>query len=176
VHRTLHCAPAAREQILFPLCAVQWFTVQLLCVVRCAPDRHCRLSGAPITRFEKRPPARNRARDPFPSLLSGSPPSWRSPLDLAGVQLSGHAPATSGAPARPPLLSSSGEQLPPSSLLFQVPVKSSPIPFPPFAAYFKSLSNSMNQVHECVPSVPLDPLQVLSSLGRVSLTKMDIYL
>jgi hypothetical protein len=55
VHQTLHCAlsdaPAARAQDLLFLCAV-----------RCAPDRHCRLSGAPILRFKKRPPARNRAR------------------------------------------------------------------------------------------------------------------
>jgi hypothetical protein len=57
VHRTLHYAlsgaPAERAQIPFLLCAVRWFTGQLLCVVRCAPDRHCRLSGAPIMHFKK---------------------------------------------------------------------------------------------------------------------------
>jgi hypothetical protein len=40
-----------------------------LCAVRCAPDRHCRLSGAPISRFKKRLPARIRARG---SLFSSS--------------------------------------------------------------------------------------------------------
>jgi hypothetical protein len=77
VHRTLHCAlsgaPAARAQDLLLLCVVRWFTRQLLCAVRCAPDRHCRLSGAPISRFKKRPPARDRARGslfPLCSLLS----------------------------------------------------------------------------------------------------------
>jgi hypothetical protein len=58
VHQTLHCAmsgapAAARYKSIF-LCAVRWFTGQLLCAVRCAPDRHCRLSGAPISRFKKK--------------------------------------------------------------------------------------------------------------------------
>jgi hypothetical protein len=77
VHRTLHCAmsgaPAATRFKSFFLCAVRWFTGQLLCVVRCAPDRQCRLSGAPISRFKKSPPARDRARGfllPLCSLLS----------------------------------------------------------------------------------------------------------
>jgi hypothetical protein len=68
VHRTLHCAmsgapAAARYKSVF------------LCAVRCAPDRHCRLSGAPISRFKKRPPARDRARgslSPPPAVLSVS--------------------------------------------------------------------------------------------------------
>jgi hypothetical protein len=76
VHRTLHCAmsgaPAATRANPLLLCIVWWFTGQLLCTVRCAPDRHCRLSGAPITRFKKRPPTRARARDLLLSPLSGS--------------------------------------------------------------------------------------------------------
>jgi hypothetical protein len=53
-HCTVHC-PVHRPhaQIPFFLCAVRWFTGQLLCAVRCAPDRHCRLSGAPISCFKK---------------------------------------------------------------------------------------------------------------------------
>jgi hypothetical protein len=51
-----------RAKIQFFLCAVRWFTGQLLCAVRCAPDRHCRLSGAPISRFKKGPPARPSQR------------------------------------------------------------------------------------------------------------------
>jgi hypothetical protein len=62
VHRTLHCAmsgaPAAAREVPLFLCAVRWFTGHLLCAVRCAPDSHCRLSGVPISRFKKSPPAR----------------------------------------------------------------------------------------------------------------------
>jgi hypothetical protein len=55
VHQTLHCAmsgasAAARSKSIF-LCVVRWFTGQLLCAVWCAPDRHYRLSGAPISGF-----------------------------------------------------------------------------------------------------------------------------
>jgi hypothetical protein len=46
-------APAAARWNFIFLCAVRWFTGQLLCAVRCAPDRHCRLSGAPILGFLK---------------------------------------------------------------------------------------------------------------------------
>jgi hypothetical protein len=48
-HCTVQC-PVHRQ----PRTKIQIF----LCAVRCAPDRHCRLSGAPISRFKKRPPAR----------------------------------------------------------------------------------------------------------------------
>jgi hypothetical protein len=58
VHRALHCAmsgapAAARYKSIF-LRAVRWFTGQLLCAVRCAPDRHCILFGAPILGFLKK--------------------------------------------------------------------------------------------------------------------------
>jgi hypothetical protein len=57
VHRTLHCAlsgaPAATRADPLLLCAVRWFTEQLLCAVRCARDMHCGLSGAPIISFLK---------------------------------------------------------------------------------------------------------------------------
>jgi hypothetical protein len=46
-------APAAARSNSIFLCVVRWFTGQLLCAVRCAPDRHYRLSGAPISRFKK---------------------------------------------------------------------------------------------------------------------------
>jgi hypothetical protein len=98
VHRTLHCAmsgaPAAARKVPLFLCAVRWFTGHLLCAVRCAPDRHCRLSGAPITRFKKQPPAR---AEPEALWLFFSPSrpvsvlgdSWRppSPLLSGGLHL-----------------------------------------------------------------------------------------
>jgi hypothetical protein len=69
VHRTLHCAmsgaPAAARADPLLLCVVRWFTGQLLCAVRCAPNRHCRLSGAPIIGFKNPFPARARGREPF---------------------------------------------------------------------------------------------------------------
>jgi hypothetical protein len=49
-HRTVWCAPDIAQ------CSV-WCTgwtradLFLCCPVRCAPDRHCRLSGVPITYF-----------------------------------------------------------------------------------------------------------------------------
>jgi hypothetical protein len=53
VHQTLHYAmsgaPATARSKSFFLCAVWWFTGQLLCAVRCAPDRHCRLSVRPYS-------------------------------------------------------------------------------------------------------------------------------
>jgi hypothetical protein len=58
-HCTVQC-PVHRQpraKIQFFLCAVRWFTGQLLCAVRCAPDRHCRLSGVPILRFLKKNPS-----------------------------------------------------------------------------------------------------------------------
>ena len=60
-YRTVQCAPDtalcnvwctgwAHTDLL--LCyPVRWFTRQLLCAVRCAPNRQCRLSGVPITGF-----------------------------------------------------------------------------------------------------------------------------
>jgi hypothetical protein len=72
VHRTLHCAmsgapAAARYKSIF-LCAVRWLTGQLLCAVRCASDRHCRLSGAPISRFKKKASSPTEPEAPlFPS-------------------------------------------------------------------------------------------------------------
>jgi hypothetical protein len=60
VHQTLHCAlsgaPAGTRRSPFPHCTVRWFTEQLPCAVRCAPDMHCRLSDAPIMCFLKSSP------------------------------------------------------------------------------------------------------------------------
>jgi hypothetical protein len=106
-HYTVHCPvhrPRAQELLL--LCVVRWFTEQLLCAVRCAPDRHCRLSGAPISRFKKR-------LQPEPSeRLSVFPTLWLT----ASLAISTPSPATSPH-RRPPcsgdpvlhLLPSSGE-------------------------------------------------------------------
>ena len=92
MHRTLHCAlsgaPAAARKISLFLCAVRWFTGQLLCAVRCAPDRHCRLSGVPISRFKKIAPAR-----PSQGLCLISSPWLRSVFSVPGD--SQRSPSTS---------------------------------------------------------------------------------
>ena len=79
MHRTLHCAMSGAPA------AARYNTI-FLCAVRCAPDRHCRLSGAPISRFKKRPPARPSQRLNFSasslcSLIPGDSlsPRRRSP-------------------------------------------------------------------------------------------------
>jgi hypothetical protein len=98
VHRTLHCAmsgalAAARSKFIF-LCAVRWFTGQLLCAVRCAPDRHCRLSGAPYSVFRKPFPCPSPRPGSISSLATASLGLWRHPLrsgdpSLTGGDLSG---------------------------------------------------------------------------------------
>jgi hypothetical protein len=107
-------APVAARYNSFLLCAVWWFTGQLLCAVRCAPDRHCRLSGAPILRFKKRPPARDRARGPFlplGSLFSVFAPSLQRSTISPVISLTGvHCSPTTSTSA--PLLPSLGEQPP----------------------------------------------------------------
>jgi hypothetical protein len=104
VHRTLHCAlsgaPDGACRSPFSLCVVQWFTGQLLCAVRCAPDRHCRLSGAPIMRFLKKALlARARGQDSFFSapLLSGSLSLLSGDLHCSppATTISGYAPVIS---------------------------------------------------------------------------------
>jgi hypothetical protein len=113
-HCTVHCpVHRPRAQELPFLCAVRWFTGQLLCAVRCAPDRHYRLSGAPISRFKKRPPARNRARGSHSPLCSLALCSLAIPPLLIVSAHRQRAPVTSPAWASlsPPL----GEQPPPSA-------------------------------------------------------------
>jgi hypothetical protein len=149
-HRTVRCAPdtalctvrctgRARAELLF-LCVVRWFTEQLLCAIRCAPDRHYRLSGAPINGFKNPSPARARGRVfshwPPTSALSVSsdfspPPASSSP------SLARSAPAR----ARPPS-PFSGELLP--YLLLSLCFKSGAAPLPPSVAPFQSLSNPVN--------------------------------
>jgi hypothetical protein len=101
-----YCALSGVHRIAtmrYPVC-----TGQLLCAIWCAPDRHCRLSDAPITRFKKRPLARPQARDHIslaisalcslsgdlprrrlfscnqvlPFILSGEQPQFLSPLSV----------------------------------------------------------------------------------------------
>jgi hypothetical protein len=145
VHRTLRCAmssaPAARVQDLLFLCAV-----------RCAPDRHCRLSGAPISRFKKASSPRPSQRPSFPSVLSGSLPSG-DPTPLSSDLPRWWPCSNGGAPARPPF--PSGEQLEifPLFSLFHSSVK--PLTTPCLLK-FKFLPNLVNPVHGCVPSAPLN--------------------
>jgi hypothetical protein len=62
-HRTVRCAPDtalcnvwctgwAHTDLLL-CCPIRWFTGQLLCAVRCAPDKNCRLSGVHMIGFLK---------------------------------------------------------------------------------------------------------------------------
>jgi hypothetical protein len=172
VHRTLHCAmsgaPAAARLNPISLCAVRWFTGQLLCAVRCAPDRHCRLSGVPISRFKKSAPSPTGQRPPF---------SQASARELSALSVSGDSllhrrrtpshrrppsPATSS-PSSPLL----GEQLslPPPSVLLCSGEQSLPsLPFEQFLQIFVKFCESCwwNALHypHCVS------LQVFSSFGR----------
>jgi hypothetical protein len=105
-HRTVRYAPDTalctvrctgwRAQISFSLCVVQWFTRQLLCAVRCAPDRQCRLSGALITRFFKKglpSPEPVHVPSQFLALCLLSL-SWRFPLSSLTAIAGGRAPVT----------------------------------------------------------------------------------
>jgi hypothetical protein len=144
VHRTLHCAmsgaSAAARYNSFLLCAVRWFTGQLLCAVRCAPDKHYRLSGAPISCFKKRPPARDRARGSLLSVLSDSlhllPLAGDLPSPAATLQRSCACDprSVSSTPLSSPsipfslvlcLRGSEALLFPPLFAQFQIPVKSS---------------------------------------------------
>jgi hypothetical protein len=166
VHRTLHCAlsgaPTARAQELLLLCAVRWFTGQLLCTFRCAPDRQCRLSGAPISRFKK------IASNPKPSqrlsissLLCGDHPllfAHRRPPPSVHRR----PPATALVP------SSSGEQPCTSPSLFLFVSRTAGILSTlglKFQILVKFCESQCMFVCLCAP---LNPLQVLSSFGRVS--------
>jgi hypothetical protein len=103
-HCTVQC-PVHRQpraKFLF-LCAVRWITGQLLCAVRCAPDRHCRLSGVPISRFKKRPPARPGQKPSF------SQPAPASSLSLAIFQ---RPPATFSHRRSPSPATISGDLVP----------------------------------------------------------------
>jgi hypothetical protein len=126
-------APAAARRIPLFLCAVRWFTGQLLCAVRCAPDRHCGLSGVPVSRFKKTAPSPSRAR----SLLSPASARKLSALSVSGDSLPRRrrtpshrrppSPATSSHSS--PLL---GERLslpPPSVLLCSRGQSLPPLPF-----------------------------------------------
>jgi hypothetical protein len=104
---TVRCTGRARAD---PLSAVRvrWFTGQLLCVVRCAPDKHCRLSGAPITCLKK-----GLQPEPEPETISFSLSlalfsSGRSHL-IGNVAPSPAAMLRWCAPARHPYLFSPGE-------------------------------------------------------------------
>jgi hypothetical protein len=174
-HYTVHCpVHRLRTLIHFLLCAVpvRWFTGQLLCAIRCAPDMHCRLSGAPITRFKKRSPVRaSSQRPPFTYLCSGSL--------LSSVSSSPPANSSSPPATNLPLCSpssSSGELLSPSlfTLCFKCPVKNS-LHLSPFLIQFKLSSKSCESKLLCRCLVPYwITLQVLSSLGRVSPPQMAI--
>jgi hypothetical protein len=138
-HFIVHCPvhrPRAR-QFLFLLCAVRWFTGQLLCVVRCAPDSYCALSGVhrtstvdcpvrPYSVFKKSFPARARGQALF---LSGLCPS----LGLWCLLLLSGDPSLTGGDLSGDLLCScfpsfSGEHLPPlSSLSLSISLDSAPL-------------------------------------------------
>jgi hypothetical protein len=122
VHRTLHCAlsgaPTGARRSPFSLCAVQ-----------CAPDRHCRLSGAPIVSFFKKtfpsPKPEAKALLSHPTSLSYA----LGDLTLSPVTISlagGHDPMVL-LQLVPALFS--GEPLPSPSLLFNLCSQPSQPPF-----------------------------------------------
>jgi hypothetical protein len=105
VHRTLHCAmsgpPAATRFKSFFLCVVRWLTGQLLCAVRCAPDRHCRLSGAPIFGFKKTFPRPSPRPGFVSSLATVSLCLWRHSLLSGDPSLTGRDPSVNQCPILP---------------------------------------------------------------------------
>jgi hypothetical protein len=129
-HRTVRCAPdtalcnvwytgwARADPLLHSV--VRWFIEQLLCVVRCASDKHCRLSGVPITGFFKKIfLARAALRLFFPT---------RGPLSVCALWCLAISPSTASPPASS---SCSGEVL---LLLLGLHIShlvSSPTAFPP---------------------------------------------
>jgi hypothetical protein len=146
-HQTVRCAPDTA------LCTVRCSSRArknffFLCAVRCAPDRHCRLSGAPIMHFKKRPPARDPARGSHFPLCSLAlfPPS-----DLlctsSETTISGRAPATSSASAWP--LPPSGERLFPPLCFFSL--SSQLLLLRPLVLDSNSYVNLVNPMHGCVP-------------------------
>jgi hypothetical protein len=158
-----------RAKIQFFLCAVRWFTGQLLCAVRCAPDRHCRLSGAPISRFKKGPPAR-----PSQRLLLF--PSQHPLLSVPGDSLSPtgvlRSPASLRRPGalRDPF--NSGEQsfplsFPLSSLLSVL--KGSVAPHCPSLNFLSNLANPVGGMCSIVSSVY--PCRFLAPSGGFSYLK-----
>jgi hypothetical protein len=158
-HCTVQC-PVHRQpraKSIF-LCAVRWFTGQLLCAVRCAPDRHCRLSGAPISRFKKRPPARAEPEAHYFSLPAPSSLClWRL-LPVAGDPPHRHAlsPAKLRRP-RPVLL---GQQaplfLPCLHSLSVLCLRQSSSSLSPLLLNFNSCEIQCNQVLFCVPLYSLN--------------------
>jgi hypothetical protein len=147
----VHRQPRAKNP--FFLCAVRWFTGQVLCAVRCAPDRHYRLSGAPISRFKKRPPARDRARGSFrqPSFSVTGDFSPHQAIHHLRRPLSSTVLRRHRAPLLPPL----GEQLwlplPPLYFFFEQST-----PFHLFCPNSNSCEIQCNQVVFCVPLYSLN--------------------
>jgi hypothetical protein len=163
--------------------AAHWNSISL-CAVRCAPDRHCRLSGVhrtgtvdcpvhPYRVLKKLPPARDWARGsllPLGSLLSGSL-----------ISLAIYSPSSATSPHRRPpcsgdtvLLSCPRSVSIPFSLCLSslsVSLSSKPL--------FHSLCQTQFPIQFCesmwwemLLCVPWWFRQVSSSLGRVSQPKL----
>jgi hypothetical protein len=171
-------APAAARKIPLFLCAVRWFTGQLLCAVRCAPDRHCRLSGVPISRFKKSASNPSQARGlRFPAsarVLSTLSVSGASLLRRRRTPRHRRPPSPATSSSSSPLL---GERLslPPSSVLLCFGEQSlPPLQFEQFLQIFVKCCESCwwNALHypHCVS------LQTLSSFGRAFTPQMAIFL
>jgi hypothetical protein len=162
-------------QIHFLLCAVWWFTGQLLCVVRYAPDKHYRLSGAPITRFKKASSLSPSQRPPLLP-LSGSVSQFLAipPLLCDGDRQR----RCSGDPLKRRLCSSLVSWLSPisPSVVFLPPVvceQLTPI-LPPFD-FIQIFAKFLWSKHLCVyMCIIWTPLQVPSSFGMVSPPKLAI--
>jgi hypothetical protein len=153
--------------IPFLLCAVRWCTQQLLCAVRCAPDSHCRVSVALITRFKK------TASSPRPSQRLFFPLSGSLSLSSSGDPPSAHRRPASPAVLRRPVV-------PLLDILFSLSLVSSCFPlfclcslssqlplFPPFVLNSNPIKSCESKLL-CVCIVPhCILLQVPSTLLQV---------
>jgi hypothetical protein len=144
-HCTVQC-PVHRQpraKMLFFLCAVRWFTGQLLCAVRCAPESHCRLSGVPISRFKKTAPSPTGPEAScFPASARALCPAAISPPPA--ISTGGDHPRW--APATSPVLfpSVSSSPLPSFSLLSVSKPLCHPIHHPPVQIQISVKSHASN--------------------------------
>jgi hypothetical protein len=174
-HCTVQC-PVHRQPRANPilLCAVRWFTGQLLCAVRCAPDRHCRLSGVPISRFKKTAPSPTEPEALISFASSLCSLSWRFPLPPAGDLQPPAAIISDDPPATSPGSSSPSVSRSPSSASLSLWLLGSAPPLLQILPIsVKSDESSWWNVSPCSLYVSL---QDSSSFGRVFIPQMVISL
>jgi hypothetical protein len=159
---------AARFKSIF-LCAVRWFTGQLLCAVRCAPDRHCRLSGAPISRFKKIASSPKPSQRLFCSSLLSVSPCSPAISPLSGDPSHRRLPSGEPSPVLTPSPLRWATLAPSPFSLFSIDQWTL---FHPLSAKFKFLWIPVNPSGGMCSHVPIEyPCRFLAPLGRVSILK-----